>query len=194
MKFESTLLATTVMSMLIGSANAGILEEVRVGVLQQNICVLDCDNADKEDGPDISAELVFKSPDFLSWAFSPRPYLGTTLNVAGETSFYGGGLQWSFEPFDGWHIEPGLGYFYHDGYNSNPFVQGTPESTAFGEEHVLMGSDDLFRTSLALTKDFTEKWSGQLLYEHFSHGQILGEGRNQGMDNVGVRVAYKFGE
>ena len=192
MKLKHSLLAAGALLLGAGSANAGIVEEVRVGVLQNNICVVDCDNADKEDGPNVSAEVVFGSPDFLHWAFSPRPYLNASINVAGDTSFATAGLQWSFEFADGWHIEPGLGYSYHDGYNSNPFPQGSPESTAFGEEHVLMGSDDLFRTSLALTRDFGEKWSGQLMYEHFSHGQILGEGRNQGMDNFGVRIGYKF--
>ena len=55
-----------------------------------------------------------------------------------------------------------------------------------------MGSDDLFRTSLALTYDFNEDWAAQLMYEHYSHGQILGNGRNQGMDNIGIRIAYTF--
>ena len=192
MTFKALIAATTLIAAGTGSAQAGIVDEVRVGVLQHNICLIDCDNADKEDGPDISAEVVFASPDFLSWALEPRFYLGTTYNTAGETSFYGGGVQWSFDITDRLSFEPGIGYVFHDGYNENPYVQGTPEATAFGEEHVLMGSDDLFRTSFALTWDFTDKWAGQLLYEHFSHGQILGDGRNQGMDNIGLRIAYTF--
>jgi lipid A 3-O-deacylase len=32
------------------------------------------------------------------------------------------------------------------------------------------------------------------MFEHLSHGQILGKGRNQGIDNVGVRVIYRLGE
>ena len=191
MKLKLVLLAGAA-ALMASAANAGVVEEVRLGVLQHNICVLDCDNADKEDGPDISGEIVFKSPDLLSWAFDPRPYLGVTANTAGNTSFYGGGLQWSFGITDNLSFEPGLGYFFHDGYNENPFVQRTPESTAFGEEHVFMGSDDLFRTSLALTYDFNEDWAAQLMYEHYSHGQILGNGRNQGMDNIGIRIAYTF--
>lgn len=192
MKISQTLLMAGAVLALSGTANAGLVEEVRIGVLQHNICVLDCDNADKEDGPDISAEVVFASPDFLSWAFSPRPYLGTTYNTAGDTSFYGGGLQWSFNLTDTVSFQPGLGYFMHDGYNENPFVQGSPESTAFGMDHVFMGSDDLFRTSLGLNWQFSEDWGAELIYEHFSHGQILGDGRNQGMDNLGVRLSYTF--
>ena len=31
-----------------GTASADILDEVRVGVMQHNVCVTDCNNADKE--------------------------------------------------------------------------------------------------------------------------------------------------
>ena len=30
------------------------------------------------------------------------------------------------------------------------------------------------------------------MYEHLSHGQVLGNGRNQGIDNIGLRVSYTF--
>jgi lipid A 3-O-deacylase len=39
-------------------ASAEIVEEVRVGVMQHNVCVTDCDNANKEDGPDLNGEAV----------------------------------------------------------------------------------------------------------------------------------------
>lgn len=194
MKFTHCLIVAGVAMLGAGTASAGIVEEARLGILQHNICVIDCDNADKEGGPDISGEIVFGTPDILSWALEPRPYLGVTYNTAGDTSFYGGGLQWSFPLGESFAIEPGIGYFFHDGYNENPYVQGSLESTAFGEEHVFMGSDDLFRTSLALSWHVNETWGAQILYEHFSHGQILGDGRNQGMDNLGLRLIWKFGE
>ena len=109
MTFKALIAAATLIAAGAGSAQAGIVDEVRVGVLQHNICLIDCDNADKEDGPDISAEVVFASPDFLSWALEPRFYLGTTYNTAGETSFYGGGVQWSFDITDRLSFEPGIG-------------------------------------------------------------------------------------
>jgi lipid A 3-O-deacylase len=37
-----------------------------------------------------------------------------------------------------------------------------------------------------------ENWGLQLQYDHLSHGQILGNGRNQGLDNIGVRVYWQF--
>ena len=173
-------------------ASAQLVEEVRLGVAQHNICVLDCDNADKEDGPNVTGEIVFKSPDFMSILLSPRPYATVSVNTAGNTSYGSVGFLWNFDFAEKWSFEPGIGYVIHDGNNSNPFIQGTPESDRFGEENVLFGSDDLFRTSLALNRQMGENWGLQLQYDHLSHGQILGNGRNQGLDNIGVRVYWQF--
>ncbi|MAP96299.1 MAG: hypothetical protein CMK07_15245 [Ponticaulis sp.] len=192
MKLRNSLLAGVIALAGIGTANAGVVEEVRAGVTAHNICVANCKNADKEDGPNVAGEIMFKSPDFLSWAFSPNPYVMASVNTAGETSFGGFGLEWQYEFGDGWAIEPGLGYVIHNGEVNNPYPNGTPEAAAFFEEHVLFGSEDLFRTSLSLSKYFSDDWGVQLMFEHLSHGQILGEGRNQGIDNLGVRVMYRF--
>jgi lipid A 3-O-deacylase len=175
------------------AAHAGV-SEVHVGVMAHNICVTDCKNANKEDGPAVEFEVSFDSPGFLNWAGSPKPYLVASVNVAGETSFGGIGLEWRWNFADGWALEPGVGYVVHDGETVNPFANGTPESLAFSNEHVLLGSRDLFRTSLGLTRDFDGPWEGQVFFSHLSHGQIIGEGRNQGMDQLGVRFGYQFGE
>lgn len=175
-------------------ANADWVEEVRFGVLQHNICVSDCKNADKEDGPTVEGELVFASPGVLSVLFEPRPYLIASINVSGDTSYGGGGLMWNWDFAPGWSLEPSLGYVIHDGATESPFPVGSPESFAFSEENVLLGSEDLFRSAIAINKDFGDKWGLQLLYEHLSHGQILGDGRNQGLDSVGVRAYWRFGE
>jgi lipid A 3-O-deacylase len=190
MRALSLALAATIIP---GVAHADLIEEARAGVLAHNICVTDCKNADKEDGVNVEGELVFASPGIFDIILSPRPYVVGSVNTAGNTSFAGGGLMWTFEFADGWAIEPSLGYVIHDGELESPYPQGDPRSEAFAEDHVFLGSRDLFRTGLALNKDFGENWGGQLLFEHLSHGQILGEGRNQGMDSAGVRIYYRFG-
>ncbi|WP_430403568.1 acyloxyacyl hydrolase [Hyphomonas sp.] len=176
-----------------GTAFADLLDEARVGVMQHNVCVTDCNNADKEDGPNISAELVFKSPDFLSVVLAPRPYVMGSLNTSGNTSYGAAGLIWNFSLTERLSFEPGVGYALHDGALESPFPQGDPQGDAFTSNHVLLGSEDLFRTSLALNYAISDRWGAQVLYEHLSHGQILGNGRNQGLDNVGLRVTYALG-
>ena len=76
----------------------------------------------------------------------------------------------------------------------SPFPQGDPRSDAFAQENIYFGSKDLFRTGLALNRDFGPNWGMQVLYEHLSHGQILGNGRNQGVDSVGVRAYWRLGQ
>lgn len=176
-----------------GQAQAGVAE-VHAGVMAHNICVTNCKNADKEDGPNVEFQVSFDSPEFLNWAFSPQPYVMASVNAAGDTSFGGVGLEWRWDFAPGWAVEPGLGYVVHDGELENPHPNGSPEAAAFAEEHVQFGSRDLFRTSLALTRDLPGPWEVQVLYEHLSHGQILGEGRNQGIDEIGIRFGYRFGE
>lgn len=182
-------LAATAVS---GSASADLLSEIRLGVMQENVCVLDCDNANKEPGQSINGELLFNSPDFLGILLSPKPYLMASGNLQGDTSFGGGGLHWSFEFADGWAFEPSVGYVIHDGTVENPYPQGDPLGAAYAEEHVLLGSKDLFRTTFGIHRDLAGPWGVEFMYEHLSHGQILGDGHNQGLDNLGVRVSFSF--
>lgn len=176
------------------AAQAGPVDEIRLGVVAHNVCIANCDNANKEDGPNINGEIVFKSPEFLNIIWSPKPYVMGSVNTAGDTSFGGVGLQWDWEFAEGWAIEPGVGYVIHDGELTFPYPQGDPRNDPISATTVFFGSRDLFRTSLSLNKDLGEKWGVQLMYEHLSHGQILGEGRNQGLDNIGVRVRYRLGD
>jgi lipid A 3-O-deacylase len=175
------------------AAHAGV-NEVHVGVMAHNVCVINCDNADKEDGPNVEFQVSFDSPGFLSWAGSPQPYVMASVNTAGATSFGAVGLEWRWNFAEGWALEPGLGLAVHDGETNNPYANGTPEAEDFNNEHVLLGSDTLFRTSIGLTRDFEGPWEIQLFYEHLSHGQILASGRNQGLDEAGVRLGFQFGQ
>jgi lipid A 3-O-deacylase len=186
------LVAAASAAMAAAPTAAAQIDSIRLGVMEHNICVIDCKNADKESGVNISGELRFASPNLLSWAMSPHPYVVASVNTDGNTSYGGVGLEWDFEFADNWHFEPGVGYIIHDGAVNNPFPSGTQEAVDYSEDHVLLGSEDLFRTSLALTWDVSETWAVQAIYEHLSHGQILGEGRNQGLDEIGLRLVWNF--
>lgn len=174
-----------------GAAQAGV-SELHVGVMAHNIQVTDGKNANREDGPSVELQLNFDSPGFLHWAGSPRPYVVASGNTQGDTSFGGFGLEWNWRFAEGWSLQPGVGYVVHDGELNNPYANGSPEAAAFSQQHVLLGSRDLFRTSLGLTRDISEHWGVQLFFSHLSHGQILGEGRNQGLDQLGLRLRRSF--
>lgn len=180
---------------LIGAAPANAqIDELHLGVMQHNACVLDCKNAFKEGEPNIEAEVTFGPTSWLSFIGQPRFSLMASVNTQGDTSFGGVGLQWKWRFADKWSLDPGVGYVIHNGELENPYANGTPEAAQFFEEHVLLGSRDLFRTSLGVTRDLDGPWAVQGFYEHLSHGQVLGTGRNQGLDAFGIRLAYQFGE
>ena len=187
--FGSTLLIAA--AGLIAPASAKI-DELRVAYVN-NLQDDHGEIVDGKEGENAEIELVSSSPDFLNIIGSPRPYLMVSGNVSNDGVNFGGvGLLWRWEFADGWAFEPGFGYIIHDGELDNPFADNTPEAAAFSEEHQLLGSRDLFRTSFALEREFGERFAGQLYWEHMSHGQILDTGRNQGLDYVGVRLLYRF--
>ena len=168
------------------------VDSVRLGLMAHNICITDCKNANKESPVNIDGEVRFVAPDWLKLIGSPHPYVMASLNTGGDTSFIAIGLEYDWRFAKNWHFEPGFGYAIHDGQLNNKYANGTPQAAAYFDQHVLLGSRDLFRTNLSLTYDLNEKWSVQGIYEHLSHGQILGHGRNQGLDELGVRAVKHF--
>lgn len=197
MRMIRTLLVSTLLmtSAWINAPAYAEVDEFRLGVVQHNIRTDHGQLADpKEDGPNVEAELVFTSPDWLNIIGGPRPYLMASANTQGNTSFGGAGLYWRWEFADGWAFEPGFGYVIHNGERDISLSLGrdTPEATQFEAEHQLLGSRDLFRTTFALEREMGPRFAWQLYYEHMSHGQILDTGRNQGLDEAGVRFLYRF--
>lgn len=180
------------MAALTTPAHAG-LDELRLGVVKHNIRTEHGDWASpKEDGPNIEGELVWSSPHALHFLGAPRPYLMASLNTQGNTSFAAAGLYWRWEFISGWALEPGLGFAVHDGEIDNPYPNFTPEAEAFASQHQLLGSRELFRSSLALERELGPHAGVQLYYEHLSNGQIFGGGRNQGLDEAGLRFLIRF--
>jgi hypothetical protein len=175
-------------------AEAGPLSELRGAVLAHNTPLLEGKNAGKEASPNLAGEVVFNAPDFLKWAGAPRPYLSASVNTGGDTSFAALGLEWTIPLGADWMVRPGLGYAGHTGAVNNPFPNGDPRATAYVRDKVLFGSEDLFRISVGVERKVSDRWAAGLLWEHYSHGHILGEGRNQGIDEVGVRFSRRIGD
>ena len=187
----STLLMAAASLFVAGNAEAKI-DELRLAYVN-NLQDDHGDIVDGKEGENVELEVVSSSPDFLNLIGSPRPYAMISGNVSDDGVNFGGvGLIWRWEFADGWAFEPSFGYIIHDGEIDNPFADGTPEAAAFSDEHQLLGSRDLFRTTFALEREFGDRFATQLYYEHMSHGQILDEGRNQGLDYVGLRFIYRL--
>ena len=77
-----------------GAATAadGVFDEVKGGVQAHDVGL---GGHHKENGYDINGELLFVSPDFLKFAYAPRPHLGLSINTSGNTDQIYGGLTWT---------------------------------------------------------------------------------------------------
>jgi len=176
-----------------GAADAkNPLRAVYAGALYHDVPLTNSGSGGIEDPPNIQAEIQFESPGVFRYVLDPAVYVMGSVNTRGDTSFGGFGLNWKFHIAEQWAIEPGAGYVVHSGAIDIPFPPGDPRNGVFADNNILFGSRDLFRLTLGVTRHFGQRWAGQLYYEHLSHGQIIGDGRNQGLDSVGLRVAYRF--
>lgn len=188
--FSAALVATLAGAMAPAHAK---VEEVRLGLVGN----IRSDQGEVVGGKygalNAEIDIISSSPDFLNLIGSPRPYLFVSVPTADDGVTFGGvGLYWRNEFVNNWAFELGFGYVIHDGEIDQIYAPGTPEAAAFVAEHQLLGSRDLFRTSMALEREMGERAALQLYWEHMSHGQVLDRGRNQGLDYVGLRFLYRF--
>lgn len=124
------------------------------------------------------------------WSFLiPRVHLGGSLNLGNRTSFAYTGLLWTIPVWDRFFVEGFIGPAIHDGSFG-------PTATRAG-----LGCPVLFHAGASAGYRFTRQWSVLATFEHLSNGRELfgincgtnvGPGRNQGLNNYGLRIGYSF--
>lgn len=179
MKFRVTILALA-MLMTASFAWAGdsdsIVSEVRGGVYAHDISFW---SFHRENGADVNAEVLFVSPDWLEAVWAPRPHVGVTINTDGDTSHAYGGLTWEWALPADFFVDANLGLSAHNG------KLDTNDS-----RRKSLGSPVLFRLGAALGYNLTEKVNVSVQFEHMSNAYLANP--NEGMDNVGLRLGYRF--
>lgn len=156
--------------------DAPIVSEIRGGLYAHDISFW---SFHRENGMDVNAEVLFTSPDFLETIWAPRPHLGITVNTAGNTSHAYTGLTWEYDLPADFFVDGSLGLSAHNGYLE------TSRS-----DRKSLGSPVLFRIGAALGYNLTEKINVSVQYEHMSNAYLANP--NEGMDNVGLRLGYRF--
>lgn len=177
-------------------------DEIRIGAMLHDAKIFDDflfgGVRGKEQSPSMNLEYIWDSPGWLEWAYSARPYIGGTINLDGHTSHGGAGVLWRKGFMKRFFGEAAFGVV---GHNGNDRVPNPIDATTLEEinrrfdlkrNNIEFGSEILFRTQFALGYEFSEKWAGELVFEHLSHGQILGGPENEGSNNIGVRIARRF--
>lgn len=158
-----------------------LVDEVRVGGFYHDAGIF---GTRKERGADLNLELRFASPEFLGAIWSPRPHLGVTGSLAGDTSQLYFGLTWSFMLWrthgdNGFFLDASLGGSAHNG-------KLEPTRT----DRKALGSRVLFRESLELGYRFADVHSISVMLDHASNANLADH--NEGIDSLGLRYGLKF--
>ncbi|MHB8530804.1 MAG: acyloxyacyl hydrolase [Caulobacteraceae bacterium] len=114
---------------------------------------------------------------------SLRLYALGSANATGGVSFAAVGAAWRLRLSRRFYLQAGLGGAVQNG-DADQF-QRRPN-------HLDLGSRFLFEPEAGLGYVWSERWSSEISYVHLSHAQLAGP-QNPGMDDLGVRLVYRFG-
>ncbi|PHR57676.1 MAG: hypothetical protein COA43_11715 [Robiginitomaculum sp.] len=172
-------------------------DEVRVGVSVHDSKFFK-GKTGKEESLSVTGEYIWDTPGWLEWVWGARPYIGGTVNAKGETHHGGGGIMWRKSFFHNVYGDYSFGLVMHSGHirTPNPSEATTDEEINIRQarraSEIEFGSRVLFRQNLALGYRFSKELAGEITFEHLSHGNIIGGPENEGSNNFGARIAYRF--
>ena len=134
-----------------------------------------------EGGVNLNPEVIFTSPEWLEWAYSPRPRVGVSINTSGDTNSAYTSLGWDTAWENGIYLDGFFGLAVHDGELTEGNDKGKIE----------FGSRVLFHLGGDIGWRWDEHNGIALVWEHMSNGSILAS-KNQGIDSLGLRYSYRF--
>jgi len=190
---------------VLGAAAPALAGEVYVGALKHDVTFIGeavgLGAAGREDGVDIHLGYRTERVESLTWLGRPQVHAMVSINSENTSNFVAAGFNWKldFGQEGGFYLRPGIGLAYTDGETGLPPVNQPGISQAEIARRLVLyntridfGSKVLFEPELALGYQFNDRWSAELAYTHLSNGQIFHQGKNQGLDDVGVRLVYAF--
>lgn len=184
------------------SAQAG---EVRVGVMAHDVEIAGLGGVrEKERSESVTGQYIFDKE--LFWGV--RPFVYGSANLAGNTSHGGFGVNFKRNFWSNYYVDLDTGLSAHNGAIRVPNpadaaadLNGSTAAEIRAEvarrferknSEIEFGSSVLFRNAIAIGYDINATYSVDIVYEHLSHGQILGGPENEGLDSVGVRLISRF--
>jgi lipid A 3-O-deacylase len=157
--------------------------------------------AGREHGVDLHLGYRTGRVDALRWIGRPQVHVFASVNSQMTSHFGGAGVNWRI-PLGGkrFYLRPGMGLVYTTGKVDHPPANIPGLSLAEQDRRASLyynridfGSHVLFEPELALGVDLNDRLALEASYVHLSHGQILASGKNQGLDDAGLRLVWKFG-
>lgn len=153
--------------------------EIRIGALAHQV-----EDSPGEEGVDLNLEVLFdKLPGdygnrIIQHFLTPRPHIGTSINLNGDTSQLYFGFTWDLRLTERIFFESSFGGAAHNGPHD-----GEEGESAFG-----CGLN--FRESASLGYDISDRWNVLVTVDHMSNAGLCDE--NRGLTNAGVRLGYKW--
>ena len=155
--------------------------------------------AGREDGVDLHLGVRSDRIEAFEIIGRPQAHAFVSINSEGTSNFVAAGLSWPIDVTDRAYVRPGLGLAYTDGKVDLPRFNepGLPPAEIarrlkLYNTRIDFGSHVLFQPEIAIGFRLSERVSAELSWVHISNGNILGSGKNQGMDDAGVRLIYAF--
>ena len=162
----------------------GWLSEIRLGILKHSAPI--STSTPKEKGIDGNIEILFASPGWLGWLWSPRPHIGASFNAStDDTDQVYTGLTWEWEPLEDFFIDASFGFA---GHNGRLHIDSTDVDSGRRRE---FGCPVLLRESIEFGYRIMKQHSLSVMWDHVSHGGLCDD-ENEGMDNIGMRYGYRF--
>ena len=137
----------------------------------------------------------------FKYIFNPSVHGMLSFNTQVPTDFVAIGFDWPVPILHSrhWYLRPGIGFAGTTGQadigsSIDPSVSADERARRahLAATRIDFGSHDLFEPELALGYKLSHDWKVEASYVHLSNGQILHSGKNQGMDDVGLRLMYRF--
>ena len=176
MKLRLSATALMCAAALTVNADPAGVDELRIGITDHDTDLL---SATVEPGFDLSLEVLFKSPTWLKWAYSPRPNIGLNLNSESATNVLYFGTVWQLPIAAGFFGEGGLGIAFNDG----------EQNTGKADKRQL-GCSVGFHESVAIGYKFLGHHQIIGAAEHASNGGFCPP--NSGLTSLGLRYGYNF--
>ena len=138
---------------------------------------------------DANVELLFETPRWLEFLWSPRPMTGVSANASStNTDIAYTGLTWEWTPWSNLILDFSFGFAIHNGKLKYDAAQAFPEDAG---RHREFGCRWLFRETLEAGWRFANRHAATVMWSHYSHGGLCDD-KNEGLDNVGIRYGYRF--
>jgi hypothetical protein len=157
--------------------------------------------AGREGGADIHLGYRTGRIDGLKLIWRPQVHVFGSVNTEGTSNFVAAGFDWRVPLGGKFYFRPGIGLALTDGKTGLPpanvpglTVEELARRTKLYYTRIDFGSHVLFEPEFALGVDLNDRVALEASYTHLSNGQIFHQGKNQGLDDAGVRLVYKFGK